>query len=221
MKMMPLRYSISSWRQLVDVKSNNDPELKISVADFFQNDDLHGFRIMITHPAYGVLFSYILNARGTLITEEPYTHERPDEISVDDLLRELHRFGFEVVYRKESNLSGKQIDYLMTLNHLCFDKIRIINVWGQNDSGERESKPYVVGFQVESLGDWMNPSYSPSLKEFKKALLDGTAINITDISRSRRFDWDWLNSVMSIDDIIRDNTRDNIYPNSAGDYDVK
>lgn len=220
MKMMPLRYSISSWRQLVEVKSNNDQSLSISVTDFIQNDDLHGFRISINHPMYGVLFSYVLNARGTLITEEPYTNERVDEMSVDDLLRELHRFGFEVVYRKESALTGSQIDYLMTLNHLCFDKIRVVNVWYQNEFGVQETKPYVVGFNADSLSDWMNVSYKPSIKEFKNALLDGTAINLNEISRTKRFDWDWLDSVESIDDIIRDNTRDNIYPHS-GDYDVK
>lgn len=221
MKMMPLRYSISSWRQLVDVKSNNDPELKILVADFIGDYELQGFRISITHPKYGVLFSYVLDARGTFISETPYTHERPDEIGNEALLRELHRYGFEVVYRPERDLSGDQISYLMNLKNLCFDKIRMLNVWYIGEGDQRNYKAYLVGFQSEKLGDWLNMAYSPSIKDFKSALLDGTAINLTDISRTRRYDWSWLTYAANIDDIIRDNTRDNVYTTNGqgGDYD--
>lgn len=221
MKMMPLRYSISSWRQLVDVKSNNDPRLKILIADFMHNNELRGFRISITHPDFGVLFSYVLDARGTFITQERYTHNRIPDLSNELLLKELERYGFYVVYRPEKDLQGSQISYLMNLQKLCFDKIRILNVWSIGEGDAKNYTSYVVGFQSDKLRDWLNMSYSPSIKDFKSALLDGTAINLTDISKTKRFDWSWLTYAANIDDIIRDNTRDNVYTTNGqgGDYD--
>ena len=209
-QMLPLRYKISSWRQLPDCRSNNDRELRIHVVDYFNNLELRGFRISVDHPRFGTLFACVLEARGRLITDiDEYGRS---ELSSEAILGELKKYGFYITYVPNENLPSETLEYLITLDKLGYDKIRIIDVWEASAStGVKNFKPMIVAFQVKPLGDWLNNAYSPSLKEFTQALTDGTAINLTDISKTKQLRWDWLKGyVLNIKDIIRDNADDMI-----------
>lgn len=198
----PLRYRISSWRQLPRCKSNNNPDLVIRVSDFYNNTDLRGFRILVDHPSFGCVFCCVLEARGTMITEnEEYGVV---ELSADEILAELEKFGFFIEYTPQTKLSGNQIQYLMTLKNLGYDKIRILSIG--DGSPTPTFSPRVVAFQVSKLGDWLNNAYCPSNKEFIDALDKGYACNLTAVSQTKNYRWDWLKDfVGDIDDIIRDN----------------
>lgn len=213
----PLRFRISSWRQLTGCRSNNDPDFRIHVTDFYNNRTLRGFRIRVDHPAFGDVFCCVLHARGTAVTDvDEYGRS---ELSESCILAELAKFGFFIEYAHEENLSGRQIQYLMTLKQLDYDKIRIINVWSA-PNGAKQWAPKVVAFQSRRLGNWLNNAYSPSEREFTAALVDGVAINLTDISKTKQFRWDWLKEfVGNIDDILADNADDMIRvddPNEEG-----
>lgn len=212
----PLRFKISSWRQLVGCVSNNNCDLHIHVTDFYNNDILRGFRISVDHDSFGTVFACVLQARGTMITETAEYGE--SELSADSIIAELAKYGFLVTYAPNENLSSGQLEYLMTLKNLGYDKIRIINPW-TSANGEKEFEPKVVAFQSSPLGDWLNNAYSPYIDEFTKALLDGTAVNLTYISKTKKYRWDWLKDfVGNIDDIIQDNADDMIRiedPNSS------
>ena len=208
-QIMPLRYRISSLRQLPCCLSNNSHSLKIHVSDFTNNDLLEGFRITVEHPTMGILFACLLDAKGTFITgldKKSPSHE----FTIDQILAELRKFGFLIEYRPALNLSGDQIQYLMTLNKLGFDKIRILNVW-KTVREEKSFTWYVVAFRACPHGDWLNDGYSPSQKEFQAALMNGTAMNLTDVSKTRQFRWDWLDYVANIDDLIRVNADDGVW----------
>lgn len=205
----PLRYRISSWRQLPECKSNNSKKFSIHVADICSNPEFNGFRISVEHELFGNVFTCVLNARGYIVSGVGDIGEY--EFTNEQILAELAKYGFLITYIKEPNLSGSQIQYLMTLRDLGYDKIRIISVW---DSVACDNEPSykVVAFQSTPLGDWLNNAYSPSTKEFTQALVNGTAVNLTFISRTRDFDWSWLRDfVGNIDDIIQDNAHDMIY----------
>jgi hypothetical protein len=183
--------------------SNNSRELRIHITDFFNNEELRGFRISLEHTTLGVLFCCVLQARGSIVTDED--EYGASELTPEEILKELRKYGFEITYEPIKGLSGNLLDYLITLDKLGYDKIRVLNVWHmQNGTKAFETK--IVAFQVNPHGDWLNNGYSASEKEFIKALNDGTAINLTDTSRTKNFRWDWLyGNVLSIEDVVEAN----------------
>lgn len=201
MQKMPLRYNISDWHQLVDVKSNNSRDLSISVSDFVQFDKLSGIRIQVNHKQFGVLFAYVINARGNMIS---VNENIKCELTTEQLLNQLAVFGFNVTYEPKKHLSGNQLDFLMTIQGLGFDKLRILNVW-YTENSVITSKWYVVAFNIKENPEWINNGYSPSEKEYTAALSNGSAMNISALSKDKHWDWSWLDYVANISDILEDN----------------
>lgn len=201
----PLQYKISNWNQLPECLSNNSQDLKICVTNFFNNDVLSGFRIAVVHETMGTLFACVLNPHGSLITPGYEYHEH--ELDVTHILEQLKMFGFYITYEAESHLSEAQLNYLRTLDSLGYDKIRILSVWTVDKiTGLKYFDTKVVAFQADPLGDWLNNGYAPPRSEFVEALDAGTAANLTEISNTKKYSWDWLKGyVMSIQDILDDN----------------
>ena len=202
MSSMPLRYNISNWHQLEDVRSNNSRDLRIHVSDFIQSNVLTGTRIQITHRNYGVVFACVLNAHGNLVSD--YDDELAIELTTRQILTELEKYGFLVTYEPRKHLPGDQLEYLITLKELGYDKIRIMNVW-KIINGVKVFKWYVVVFNVKNNIDWINNGFSSSESEFSKAIQSGSAINISSISKTKKWSWNWLDYVANIDDILKDN----------------
>lgn len=202
MNNIPLRYNISDWHQLVDVKSNNSQDLYISVSDFVQDKILYGLRIQVKHKSFGVLFSCIVNAQGSLLSE--ICDNIIYEFTPEQILLQLEVFGFMVTFNPRQHLPKNQIDFLSKLQGFQFDKIRILNVW-HSENGIKCFKWYVVAFNIKDNPDWINNGYSPSEKEFKQSLENGSAMNISALSKDKHWNWSWLNYVANINDILEDN----------------
>lgn len=207
-KYMPLRYQISSWRQLSECLSNNSKLLHIHVSDFINNVNLRGFRISVDHEAFGTLFACVLNARGDIITDDPTVNIF--EMTPEQILNELTRYGFYVEYKPTKRLPGDQITYLLTIKNLGYDKLRVLHLdIAPNEYVDNFAK--VIAFKSSVHSDWLDNLYVASEKEFVSALVDGTAVNLTDIYRTKQFRWDWLDFVANIDDIINDTADELIY----------
>lgn len=201
----PLRYRISDLRQLSGCLSNNSRDLSISITTFVNDDRLNGLRLSVDHKQYGSLFSYVIGAKGRIITT--YGDEMIPELTVDQILLELMKYGFYVEYIPVDNLPGNQLKYLVTLNELGFDKLRLMNVWKLDKTGLKEFSTQVIVFNSTGHEQWLNAGYSASQDEFNRALNDGSCINVTGVSKTRNFDWSWLhNRVMNIEDILADNS---------------
>lgn len=167
-----------------------------------QDHRLEGTAIEIVHSDFGTLFCYLVDAHGPVLdSENPLEYELP----VATILKELERFGFYVTFNKRSNLPDKQIEYLKTVQKLGFDKIRVLTVYTYNNSGFKVTRPEIVVFNVASNPGWLNNDYSASETEFAYATATGTAINLSDISNTSKFRWDWLDYVANIQDILDDN----------------
>lgn len=204
MKQQLLRYQISSWQQLPNCLSNTSRELHVHVANIVNSPNLSGLRISIEHDRYGTLFTYMAGCGGELIDITPEA-----DISTEQILGQLRQFGFLVQFSPESNLPSSQLEYMLTLRKLHYDKIRILNVWKPRITTEKEFKQYVVAFQSSAHKFWLNREYSPSEDEFTEGLINGTAINLTDISKTKRYNWSWLKEyVANIDDVVRDQIGD-------------
>ena len=191
----PLRYRISSWEQLPECLSNTSRHLSLHVSEIRNDPALKGLRITVQHCMYGTLFATVLNATGTLIYPEYATN-----LDTEDILTQLANFGFLVEYSARPTLPEEQVTYLETLLTLGFDKLRILPVRFKNDKVELK----VVVFNVDKNPKWVSYPYEASYTEWNTALaVDGSAVNITDVSLTKQFDWSWLNYVANIQDIIR------------------
>ena len=200
---IPLRYKISSLNQLPKCMSNNSRQLHIHVAEIINDHRLQGTLVRLDHDDFGTLFACLVDGAGTLLTPDATNHF--PEFTTQEILTELKKYGFEIYFNPEEALSSEQLSYLVTLNGLGFDKIRILNVYEQLQSGALSFTPTVVAFKVSAHGDWLNNSYSAHLTELQKGLTDGTAINISAISKEKKFRWDWLTFVANIEDVLKDN----------------
>lgn len=202
MSKCPLRYNISSWHQLPKCLSNTSSELHIKVADMLQNTELTGTRISIEHNRFGVLFATVVHASGTLIVHNGYAV--PAELTPAQILVELARYGFYVTYNPISELTGAQIEYLLVIDKLGYDKIRLVGLPAADNQTNR-TDDYVVAFQVEANPLWVNANYMPSAAEFRKAICNGTAFNLSALSQTEKFSWSWLrNFVANIKDVVSD-----------------
>lgn len=200
---MDLRYKISNWRQAVRCQSNNSRDLRIRVTDFLDEDKLQGTRISVEHNEFGCLFCCIVGASGTIVST--LDGQVDFEFKTADILKELAKFGFLISYEPNEHLSGDQVMYLMTLASLNYDKIRLLSVW-KVENAQKVFNNYIVAFNIHANEQWLDASYSPSESEFVKALTDGSAINVTAMTKNLNFKWDWLyNWVADINDIIADN----------------
>lgn len=200
-----LRYNISNWDQLSKCRSNNSADLYITVDHVFNDNRLNGTIIRVTHSDFGVLFVCTVNSSGTILTPDPESGII-SEFTTDQILKELNKFGFDVTFNLEAGLSGDQINYLMTLDALGFDKIRTLDVYTYDGIGNREFNQYIVAFNIEKCSKWIDQNYSESEKDFLSALNGGGAMNLTYVSQTKQFDWSWLDYVANIEDIISDNS---------------
>lgn len=201
---IPLRYKISNWRQLTQCLSNNSRSLHVHITDFIQNRALSGMRISIDHDKFGTLFACVLKGSGDIITSEAIFGQ--SEISTSDILQELWRYGFFVEFQPMDHLPGAQLEYLSTLRRLGYDKIRLLGVQDLDNLGQLRTVYRVIAFNVEQLPKWLDVAYSPSEAQFTDALVNGSAANLTEVSKTKCFKWDWLTYVANIDDILKDNS---------------
>lgn len=198
-----LRYKITSWLQLNQCLSNHDPDLRASGIRIM-DDRLQGTVVRVTHKKYGCLFAYLVDGTGVDVKDSPMPLLTPEEI-----LYELRRFGFFIMYDVIGTLPGEVIEYLITLDKLGYDKIRYMLISEPTlFDTEKDPEYFVTAFKVSEHPDWINNSYRARKDEFQDALMDGTAINITAISKEKHFNWSFLGDyVLNISDIIEEYSR--------------
>lgn len=189
----PIRYRINDWHKLKDCKSNNSRELEIKVTDFVNNDLLEGIRISILHPDFGTLFTTVIKPSGALVTSE---EERVYEPSQELLLRELYKFGFFIEFGDRLKIPADLYAYILSLKGIGFDKLKMV-------TPRATRRTYIIAFRSEKIPKWLLNTYQPNFEEYRAKLVSGECINLTDVSREKKFRWDWLDFVGGIDDILQ------------------
>lgn len=192
----PYSYIVSDFSQLPDCLSNNSPDFTLHITKFIQSTALQGIRIAVHHSAYGIVFSYIVNCSGTLVTEV-----LDDNFTLDWLALQLKRFGFDIQFKSWPQLSGEQLSALSSLDGILSDaKLRWLSV--RNHS---EIKSMLVIFDPISLPDWLVADYEPTHSEFELAIQCGACIIVSKILQVHKFDYSWLLGwVASISDILKE-----------------
>ena len=195
---MPLRYSISSWKQASKCLSNSSKWLKITVTELCDKINLEGLRISVEHQKYGVLFAYVVNAKGDIV------YGIGDKVlTTDEILQQLAQYGFLITWAQNDRVTGPQIEYLLTLLKLGYSKVRVLEVWSVENNIDVYTR-HVVAFNPEKHPEWISTDYYAALKEYAEATMDGSAIDVEMISSAKDFDWSWLTYVANIEDIVAD-----------------
>ena len=197
----PLRYEISDWHQLSSALSNNSSSLEIRVQDLINSDIITGLLIQVNHVDYGILFACVLNAHGTLITT---TDGQITELTPTQIIAELYKYGFDIVYNPKAHLPSDQLDFLTSLLTFNYDKLRILNVW-RMENGTKQFSWYVVAFNIAANPAWINNAYASNMDQFLEALRNGSAYNVSAIPIINQWSWTWLDYVANITDILADN----------------
>ena len=198
-----LRYRITSWDEIGGCLSNNDRRFHVHCITI-SDEDLRCKIIRLDHEKYGTVFAGMVEGTGSMLTKMDginYHMFTPSEI-----LDELEKFGYIISYERDENLSGDQLDYLINLNNLGFDKIRKIRIASRGTTTDSTTiKTIVVAFKISGVpAEWLDNTYACPIAEYHQAVDNGTAINISAISQDRNFSWEWMDdTVMSINDILQ------------------
>lgn len=204
MNQQPLRYRISDWRQATECLSNNSRDLRIDIAQYIQNQSIKGLVVRVVHTMFGVLFAAMPYSSGIIVSDTDNEGHFIPCMSTQDILVQLARFGFDIEYTIKTCLKGDQLDYLMQLDRMGFDKVSKI-VLPSDVSNTR-----VVAFDSSKIDDWLTFGKRVSPAKYSSYLAHGSAIDITIPSIENDFMWDWLQSTMNITDILDDNTTEEI-----------
>lgn len=200
-----LRYEVDSWDQVVDCLSNNSKHLHLT-CDEVMDSSVTGTVIRVEHDKYGCLFSYLVEGSGSLLTPQP--DGLMFELTTDQVLDELYKYGFVIKFSHKVLLDDDQFNLLVSAQGLGLDKLRIMYVSNSRNTFE-EGRSYVrsgylVAFKIEKLPRWVNNTKVCTRDEFDKALLEGSAVNLSESAGGLRgHNWSFLkDKVLSIEDIL-------------------
>lgn len=194
--MDPLTYRISKWEQLKQCKSNNSRSYHVKVSKFLQNNSIRGTLISVYHDIFGDLFSCLVDRSGDLIDSSI------PELTTQEILRQLKCFGFHVEFPQKDNLAEAQLSYLNMLRDLKYDKLRVCSYQRPSDNKVIHS---VTAFKIDKLPSWIFNTFEPTYKEYIDAVSSGAAFNLSNVTETNNFNWDWLDFIANIDDILSDN----------------
>lgn len=201
-----LRYEIDSWDEITGCQSNNSPKLHLTY-DVALGRSLSGQIIRVEHDDYGCLFSYVVEASGVDVSCAP--NGTVFQLTTDELLMELEKYGFIVKFSKCLQLSDAQYQLLMSSQLLGMSKIRIMYV-DMTEKRNRfdddyERKPYLAMFKTDKLPMWLSNGKVCSKQEFEDALAKGYAVNLTECEGGLHGnDWSFLtDKVLNVSDILK------------------
>lgn len=194
-----LRYSISSWSQATKCLSNNSKDLHISVADYLHNVDFEGQIVSVVHVKYGTMFAVITNGRGYLISETDEDGNELPFLTTEETLRQLEKFGFDISYAEEPNLSGEQLTFLTNLYNIGYDAITRIRI-----KYPKITRNVYIAYDSSKGVEYLAFNTMISKAEFDASLESGAIVNISKMDST--LEWDWLTYTCQIKDLLDDNS---------------
>lgn len=194
-----LRYSISSWSQATKCLSNNSKDLHISVADYIHNVDFEGQILSVVHTKYGTMFATITNGQGHLISETDEDGRQLPLLTTEEVLRQLEKFGFDITYAEEPNLSGEQLTFLTNLYDLGYDAITRVRI-----KYPKITRTAYIAYNSSKSVKYLKFDTMVSKTEFDASLECGEIANIAKMDTS--LEWDWLTYTCQISDLLDDNS---------------
>lgn len=196
----PLRYRISQWPQAAKCLSNNSRNLYISINNLVQNDTLTGMLIKVEHTEFGTLFAAMIRGQGRIVTQYDDSGNYIPWMTTPEILVQLRKFGFDITYNQISSLSDDILNKLMQVRDLGYDKINKIVVVSRKD-GLRINKSYIIALKTKGNEDLLVYGLPITEVKFNNRLAAGKIISLNESD----FDWEWVDAIYNIDDILQEN----------------
>lgn len=196
----PLRYKICRWPQAAKCLSNNSRNLYISVNELINNKSLQGLLIKVEHAEFGTLFAAVAAGSGDIVTKYDDEGKLIPWMPTQAILQQLSKFGFYITYKEISSLDDNTINYLMQILDLGYDKISKIVV-EYRENGSRHLDDYVIALRSSENPDLLTFGTQITRTKFTNRLTAGKILSLKDAD----IDWDWLDSIYNIADILEEN----------------
>jgi len=194
----PRRYRINKWTQLNKIPSDNSSAVRIKVSEYCNSEILQGININITDPKRGTVFAYTINAQGSL------PNSQVNELSVEQILQELSRWGFNVEFSPEFNLSRAQSEFIRSFLNMGCTHMRALNVKGIQETflvafnaNDKRLLKYSRNFPHKLL----DSTYEFQRQEWNELLTCGI-IQVDKQENYKQFSWNWLHFVADINDLV-------------------
>lgn len=197
----PLRYKICRWPQAVNCLSNNSRNLYISVNELVQNEVLTGVLIKVEHTELGTLFAAMVRGEGQIVTKDDEEGNHIPWMTTSQILQQLAKFGFYIIYNQISSLDDDILDELMQVRDLGFDKLNQIVVQSRKE-GSKVSKKYTVAMKTKGNEDLLIYGAHVSELKFNNRLASSKMIVLLEDST---IEWSWVDSLYNISDILQEN----------------
>lgn len=199
----PRYYAIDNWKQITNATSNTDPTLKIRYTQFLNSHLLEGGRIQVVHPEYGILFSCLVEASGSIVDYDPNAF-----LSTPSILLALRQLGFDIRFKINPEINSSTRDYLKAAKEMgyttvrwCLKKYRVKTdqrVWDGNKLTanwvEKKTRTVIL-FDSNKRPDFLN-QFIPPISNFGGDILE------VDLKKYPELDFSWLILPMNIQDIL-------------------
>jgi len=164
---------------------------------------IKGEVLQVNHASYGTLFAAMIMGHGELVTEFDEDGNAIPFLSTDEILKQIEKFGFYVIYDVKSNLPMNVITFLQELYEFGYDKItRIVVSTKSKESGSLIWRPQVIAIKSQFNSDLLSYGAKITEKVFKNKLADNTIMNL---SYEADMKWDWLTYIANIADLLEEN----------------
>lgn len=124
-------------------------------------------------------------------------------LTTDQILEQIAKFGFIVVYDLKSNLPSNVLSYLSQLYNLDYDKITRINVKSILANGEIRCTPTIIVMKsYKGNDDLLTFDCTIGYKQFCDKLVANSIMDVTD---EPGMVWDWVTYMANLKDILDEN----------------
>lgn len=200
---VPRYYAIDNWRQATNCVSNIDKSLKIRYTQFVNSHILEGGRIQVVHPEFGVLFSALTSASGTLVD-----YDADAFLSTPEILKALRQLGFDIRFKVNPEINAATRQYLESALALGFTTVRWCIKKHKVQSNSKvltgncrvrscqERHVHIVVLFDENKTPELLRQYPPPIRNF------GGDIMEVDIAKNPALDFSWLIVPMNIRSIL-------------------
>lgn len=207
-----LRYRISDWEQAMNCLSNNSKDLQIIVSQYILKNVLEAQIVKVVHNDLGTLFAACTSGKGQLISDKDWIGKTLPWMTTNEILTQLEKFGFIIEYNDKIHLPGSQISLLMNLQQLGYDKLNIVRL--PNQPGSK-----LVAFKSAQCSDLMQFNVRVSSQNYAMHTSSASLIIITGSQLDKaEFQWDWVDQMYTISDILKDNSRPGVFDLTEPEY---
>lgn len=145
----------------------------------------------------------MIEGEGTLITDKDEKGYDIPFLTTAQILEQLEKFGFYIVYDVKSNLPDETFGFLQQMMLLGYDKITKVLLQKQNKDGDIIWEPTILVFKSVTANEDLY-SYGEKLtrQKYMKKVDENIVLNVT---HQEGIKWDWVTSYYNISDIMDEN----------------